>query len=56
MTYTETHDTAARVAAPGAPVAPLQPSANDLDFREFRHGKKELSKYHNGAIRSASIL
>ena len=29
MTYTESHDTAARVGAPGAPVAPPQPSAKN---------------------------
>lgn len=29
MTYTESHDTAARVAAPGAPVAPPPPSAKN---------------------------
>src|SRR5438270_12051213 len=29
MTYTESHDTAARLAAPGAPVAPPPPSAKN---------------------------
>ena len=29
MTYTESHDSAARVAAPGAPVAPPPPSAKN---------------------------
>ena len=42
MTHTETHDTAARVAAPGAPVAPPPaPAKTEPAKRRERHGARK---------------